>query len=99
MTTFTRRQVLEILEIEDAFLVSLEDESIVAPDAAEPEARYSDSTLERIRIASELVRELEVNLAGAAVILHMREELTDLRRRVAELLTEIEARRRSGPGE
>ncbi len=96
MTSFTRRQVLEILELEESFLVALEEEAIVEPDAPAPEASYSDSMLERIRVASELVRELDVNLAGAAVILHMREELNDLRRRVAELLNELEQSRGGG---
>jgi hypothetical protein len=94
MTSFSRRQVLEILELDDAFLIQLEEESIVAPDQGSASADYSEAMLERIRVASELVRELDVNLAGAAVILHMREEMNDLRRRVAELLSELDQRRK-----
>jgi hypothetical protein len=99
MTTFTRRQVLDILELEDAFLVQLEEESIVTADASSAAPAYSEAMLERIRVASELVRELDVNLPGTAVILHMREEMNELRRRVAELLTELDQRRKAGPRE
>ena len=98
MTSFTRRQVLELLELDETFLVALEEEAIARPDAPEPEPGYSDWMLERIRVAHVLVEELDVNLAGAAVILRMREDLAGLRHRVAELLSELERQRGGGAG-
>lgn len=94
MTSFTRRQVLELLDLDESFLLALEEESIAAPEQSEPEPVYSDWTLERIRVARILVQDLDVNLPGAAVILRMREELAELRRRVAALVSELEHQRR-----
>jgi hypothetical protein len=53
--------------------------------------------LERVRVADNLVHELEVNLAGVAVIVQMREEVATLREQLADLareaLTAAKARR------
>jgi hypothetical protein len=95
MTWFTRKQVLELLEIDEDFLVQLEEEEIVSGDASGGEpGRYSEQMLERARVAHNLVAVLEVNLPGAAIILRMRDEISELRRRVEELVAELEARRR-----
>ncbi len=95
MTWFTRKQVIELLEIDESFLVQLEEEEIVAgdPSAAAPGC-YSEQMLERARVAHNLVAVLEVNLPGAAIILRMRDEMAELRRRVEELVAELEERRR-----
>ena len=45
--------------------------------------------LERARVAQNLVRDLEVNLPGVAVIVRLREEMVGLRRRLEELLTQV----------
>jgi hypothetical protein len=95
MTWFTRQQVLELLEIEEAFLLQLEEEEIVRGDAPpdRPEC-YSEEMLERARVAHNLVAVLEVNLPGAAIILRMRDEMALLRRHVEELAMELEKWRR-----
>lgn len=86
MKSYSRTEVVAILSIEESFLVELEVESIVVPDAED--MRYSPRMLERARVAQNLVRELDVNLAGAAIIVRMREEMAGLRRR-AELLAKV----------
>ena len=73
MTSFERSEVVRLLEVEEGFLESLEQESIVYQDVAE--RRFSLRMVERVRVAHSLVFELEVNLSGVAVILRMREEL------------------------
>ena len=76
MTYYTRRQLIELLRVEEAFLVALEQEEIVLCDAPESEPdTYSERMLERVRVADNLVKELDVNLPGVAVIVQMREEL------------------------
>ncbi len=93
MSRYTRRQVIELLEIEDAFLVALEREEIVTDDAGTgPEAGYSERMLERARVAHNLVQELDVNLAGVSIILRMREEMAELRHQMAEVLGELKRR-------
>ena len=95
MKYFTRRQVVELLSIEEGFLVQLEQEEIIQIDApdAEPEAGYSEMMLERARVADNLVRDLDVNLAGVAVIVQMRENLADLRHELDAALTELRNKR------
>jgi MerR family transcriptional regulator/heat shock protein HspR len=93
MTTYTRRQIAELLEVEESFLLALEREEIVVPDlSAEAEAAYSDTMLERVRVASNLVNELEVNLAGVAIILRLREELSSMRRKLEQLARRAQER-------
>ena len=92
MRFYTSREIQRLLEIDEGLWVELEREEIVVGDAPEPEA-YSERMFERARVACNLVNELEVNLAGAAIIVRMREELADLRRDVARLLAEIERAR------
>jgi hypothetical protein len=90
---YTRKQVVELLEIDEGFLVALELEEIVSRDApAETAAEFSERMLERARVAQNLVTDLEVNLPGVAVIIRMREEMSGLRQRVAELTNELRRR-------
>jgi len=90
MTFYTRKQVLELLEIDDGFLVTLEREEIVARDApAGGPGDFSDLMLERARVAQNLVRDLDVNLPGVAVIVRLREEVSGLRRSLEQLLAEL----------
>ena len=66
---YTRTQIIETLEIGDDFLVSLEREAIVTCDAPPDAAgEFSERMLERARVAYNLMHELDVNLAGAAII-------------------------------
>jgi MerR family transcriptional regulator/heat shock protein HspR len=94
MTTYyTRKQVLELLEIDEGFLVALEREDVISGDApADAAGEFSERMLERVRVATNLVGELEVNVPGVSIIVRMREEMADLRRHVEELLAELERR-------
>ena len=83
MKYYTRTEVTQILEVEDGFVIALEREEIITRDAPEKDSgEYSDVMLERVRVASNLVQDLEVNLPGVAIILHMREQLADQRHRI-----------------
>ena len=97
MTYYTRQQVLELLDLDEGLLVALEREEIVEGDApSSAGGEFSERMLERARVAANLVRELDVNLPGAAIIVRMREEMAELRHRVTEVLAELE--RRGGRG-
>ena len=93
MTYYTRKQLIELLEIDDGFLISLEQEEIVERDAPSGSGDFSEQMLERARVAHTLVRDLDVNLPGVAVIVRLREEVSGLRRRLEQVLGE---RRRTG---
>lgn len=94
MRFYSREELIELASIDAVFLVALESEEIVLYDAPEPE-RFSERMLERARVAHELVEELDVNLAGASIILRMREELSGLRRDLQDVAAEL--RRLRGP--
>ena len=95
MSVYTLRQIADILGLDPEFLDQLAREDILLPDA-EAEACYSERMLERARVAHELVHELEVNLAGASVIVRLREEMVVLRQRVHVLAREVERTRGQG---
>jgi hypothetical protein len=96
MRYFTRTEVLEILAIDEAFLLALETEEIIEREreGVEKVATYSEVMLERVRVADNLVHELDVNLAGVAVIVQMRETLADLRRQLEAAVVELRSRSR-----
>jgi hypothetical protein len=93
MTFYSRQQIVQILGIADDFLITLEREEIVFCDAPEEHpGEYSEQMLERVRVADNLVNELEVNLPGVAVILEMRENLAALRHHLETLAEELRRR-------
>lgn len=90
MSTYSRREIVQLLELDEGFIVSLESEDIIQLD--EPEGAptgYSEQMLERARVAYNLVSELDVNMAGAAIIVRMREDMSSLRMQLEGLVTEI----------
>ena len=90
MSFYTRKQIIELLEIDEGFLVSLEREEIIQPDAPTgTPGEFSEQMLERVRVAYNLVHDLDVNLPGSAIIVRMREEIADLRHRMEELAIKL----------
>jgi hypothetical protein len=85
MTYYSRREIVELLTIDEDFIATLEREEIICVDASDPERCFSAAMLERVRAADTLVHELDVNLPGVSVILRMREELASMRRRLQAL--------------
>jgi hypothetical protein len=69
---------------------SLEREEIIESEEADA---YSEQMLERVRVAANLMADLDVNLPGVAIIVRLREELSATRRQLEEL-----ARRLQGKG-
>lgn len=97
MRFYSREELIELASIDAGFLLALEGEEIVLCDAPEQD-RFSERMLERARVAHELVAELEVNLAGAAIILRMREQLVGLRRDLEQVAAELRRLRGPAPG-
>lgn len=66
------------------FVVGLVDEGVLEPRGNAPdEWRFGGQALRRAQIAARLQRELDVNLAGAALVIDLLEELERLRRELA----------------
>ena len=51
---------------------------------------YSDRDIARVRVMQRLTSDLGVNLAGAEVILNMRETILELHRQIAEIRRELD---------
>jgi MerR family transcriptional regulator/heat shock protein HspR len=93
MTFYTRSQIVELLHVEESFLVLLEQEEIIQADAPDSEERFSERMLERVRVADTLTRDLDVNLGGVAIIVRMREEMAELRHALGSALQTIRSGR------
>lgn len=57
------------------------------PEVDEPALSAADA--ERVRLIALLMREMDVNLPGVEVILHMREELLAMRRQFDDVLRDL----------
>ncbi len=88
MSVYSRREVLTLLGIDDEFLATLEREEIVRADTATT-GSFTEQMLQRARVAHNLVHELEVNLAGVAIILHMREQMSSMHSELEETATAL----------
>ncbi|MDQ7784258.1 MAG: chaperone modulator CbpM [Desulfomonilaceae bacterium] len=88
---YYRKQIIEIFDVEDSFLDLLVAEDLVHPLQEVPgsEGVFPPDQVERIRIIANLVKDLEVNLAGAEVILEMRENMIRMQNQFDEILQEL----------
>lgn len=94
MKYYTRAELRSLLQVEESFLVLLEQEEILWLDApGDPADAYSERMLERVRVSWNLVEDLDVNLPGAAVILALREQIAELQQRLHELAGQVARRR------
>ncbi len=67
-----------------------ERKGLIQPQRSDGNIRlFSDTDVERVRCIKRLVNDLGVNLAGAEVILHMREQMEALRQEVEQLQRSI----------
>jgi chaperone modulatory protein CbpM len=74
------------LSVERRWVASLVEAGVLEPRGAVPECwSFPASDLARVRATARLVHDLDVNLAGAAVILDLLEERRRLTRRLALL--------------
>lgn len=85
------------LAIDDVLLREVCDEGLVqVKQTTGEEAVISAEDADRLRVITVLMREMDVNLAGVEVILHMREDVTAMQRQFDDILRAlvVELRRR-----
>jgi chaperone modulatory protein CbpM len=74
------------LHVDRHWVASLVEAGVIEPRGAAPEVwAFPASDLVRVRAVTRLVRDLDVNLEGAAVIVDLIEERRRLERRIALL--------------
>ncbi len=91
-------EVLSQLQVDIAFLEALAEEDVIhLKRSLEDELVISADDVDRARVALLLTRELEVNLAGVEVIVHMRDAMREMQRQFGDVLEAVveEMQRRS----
>lgn len=77
---YSLKVVAELLGVHPQAIRLYEREGLITSVRSGSERYYSTRQIERLRVIVRLRQELGVNLAGIEVILHMREQLLELRR-------------------
>jgi MerR family transcriptional regulator/heat shock protein HspR len=79
-------EVIKICGVDKKFVAELERERIVQPVIRRKLKVYAPEQVDRVRVARLLIEELGVNMEGAEVALHMREQMIAMQRQFNELL-------------
>ena len=79
-------EVIKVCNVPEEFIDTLEREHIIEPIMRRKLKVYSVDQVERVRVAHLLIQEMGVNLEGAEVALHMREQMIAMQRQFNELL-------------
>ena len=83
--------VAQMLEIHQQTLRKYEDEGLITPRRSEGRTRmYSLEDVERLRVILSLTRDLGLNLAGVEIVLRMRDELSEMRRTMDAMISELD---------
>jgi MerR family transcriptional regulator/heat shock protein HspR len=88
---WTKTEVVDFLQIEERFLVELEEEEIICPLCQDDpsERLFTPSEIEKLRLAKTLVEDMGVNLAGVEVILRMRQNMIEMRNQFDTILEDL----------
>ena len=79
-------EICEQLHVERTWIVELVDAGVLEPRGTAPEAwAFPAGALARARATARLMRDLDVNLAGVALILDLIEERRQLESRLRQL--------------
>ena len=83
---YTIKSVAQRVGLHEQSLRMYERKGLIQPQRSDGNIRlFSESDIERVRCIKRLVDDLGVNLAGAEVILHMRDQMNALRQEVEQL--------------
>jgi chaperone modulatory protein CbpM len=75
------RELCSMCGCKAELIIEMVSEGIAEPQGSDPRQwRFTGLTIQRIQTAIRLQRDLNLNLAGAALALDLLDELTDLRR-------------------
>lgn len=79
-------EVSKICGVDVKFVARLEREKVIYPIVRRSRKLYPPDQVDRVRVARLLIEEMGVNLAGAEVALHMREQMIAMQRQFNEVL-------------
>ena len=79
-------EVTKICGVDAKFVMRLEQEKVIYPIVRRRRKLYPLDQVDRVRVARLLIDEMGVNLEGAEVALHMREQMIAMQRQFSEIL-------------
>ena len=79
-------EVVKICGVDEDFVIRLEKEKVIYSIIRRSRKLYPLDQVDRVRVAHLLIEEMGVNLEGAEVALHMREQMIAMQRQFNELL-------------
>ena len=79
-------EVTKICNVDVKFVKRLEQEKVIYPILRRSEKFYPLDQVDRVRVARLLIEEMGVNLEGAEVALHMREQMIAMQRQFNDIL-------------
>jgi len=79
-------EVVRICGVDKEFVIRLEKEKVIYPVVRRSRKLYPVDQVDRVRVARLLIEEMGVNLEGAEVALHMREQMIAMQRQFNEIL-------------
>jgi MerR family transcriptional regulator/heat shock protein HspR len=79
-------EVTKICCVDAKFVRRLEEEKVIYPVVRRRQKLYPMDQVDRVRVAHLLIEEMGVNLEGAEVALHMREQMIAMQRQFNEIL-------------
>jgi MerR family transcriptional regulator, heat shock protein HspR len=86
---FRTTEIVKVCGVEGEFIDYLEREQVIQPVVRRNLKLYPVDQVDRIRVAHLLIEEMGVNLEGAEVALHMREQMIAMQRQFNELLRQL----------
>jgi MerR family transcriptional regulator, heat shock protein HspR len=82
-------EVTKICGVDAKFVIRLEKEELIHPIVRRSRKLYPMDQVDRVRVARLLIDEMGVNLEGAEVALHMREQMIAMQRQFNEILRQL----------
>jgi DNA-binding transcriptional MerR regulator len=82
-------EVTKICGVDAKFVMRLEQEQVIHPIVRRSRKLYPLDQVDRVRVARLLIDEMGVNLEGAEVALHMREQMIAMQRQFNEILRRL----------
>ena len=83
-TSCTLHELCELCGQNKELILEMINEGLIVPAGSSPRRwRFGMSEVYRVQTAQRLIRDLHVNMAGAALALDLLEELAELRRKVS----------------
>ena len=79
-------EVIKICGVDEEFILRLERESMIRPVIRRRQRLYPLDQVDRVRVARLLIEEMGVNLEGAEVAIHMREQMIAMQHQFDKLL-------------